>query len=139
MKKLSVIMMMVILLVSFTAYAANLNQKREQVKNNVCSTVLSGTLVTIAGTVIGIGDHNGLIVDTGNGQVTIYGMGPERYWEKNKIDKPDIGESVTVSAYEVLFSDETRYSASSITIGSDTLDLRDPETGCPLWRGPRNR
>ena len=90
MKKLSVIMMMVILLISFTAYAANLNQKREQVKNNVCSTVLSGTLVTIAGTVIGIGDHNGLIVDTGNGQVTIYGIGPERYWEKNKIDKPDI-------------------------------------------------
>ena len=141
MKKSTVIIMMFILLVSLTAtaYAGNGNQKRIQKNNTVCSVVLSGTLVTITGTVIGIGSHNGLVLDTGTGQVTIYGIGPEWYWEKNEVDRPEIGESVTVNAYEVLFSDGARYIASSITIGSDTLNLRDSETGCPLWRGARNR
>ena len=46
MKKLTVIIMMLMLLVSFTAYAGNGNQKGIQTKNNVCSNVLSGTLVT---------------------------------------------------------------------------------------------
>ncbi len=126
------------LVVSFTAYAGNGNQKRIQTNNNVCSNVLSGTLVTLAGTVIGIGSLNGLVLDTGTGQVTIYGIGPEWYWEKKEVDRPEIGDSVTVNAYEVLFSDGTRYIASSVTIGSDTLNLRDSETGCPLWRGARN-
>ncbi len=126
------------LLVSFTAYAGNGNQKQMQTNNNVCSNVLSGTPVTIAGTVIGIGSHNGLVLDTDNGQVTVYGIGPEWYWEKNEVERPDIGETVTLNAYEVLFSDGTRYVASSVTIGNDTLNLRDPETGCPLWRGARN-
>ena len=130
--------MIFMLLVSFTAYAGNGNQKRIQTKNNLCSNVLSGTLVTIAGTVIGIGSFNGLVLDTGTSQVTIYGIGPEWYWEKNEVDRPEIGDSVTVNAYEVLFSDGTRYIASSVTIGSDTLNLRDSETGCPLWRGARN-
>ena len=138
MKKSTVIIMIFMLLVSFTAYAGNGNQKRIQTKNNVCSNVLSGTLVTIAGTVIGIGSLNGLVLDTGTGQVTIYGIGPEWYWEKNEVDRPEIGDSVTVNAYEVLFSDGTRYIASSVTIGSDTLNLRDSETGCPLWRGAQN-
>src|SRR4030042_4100523 len=112
MKKLTVIIMIFMLLVSFTAYAGNGNQKRIQTKNNVCSNVLSETLVTIAGTVIGIGSLNGLVLDTGTGQVTIYGIGPEWYWEKNEVDRPEMGDSVTVNAYEVLFSDGTRYIAS---------------------------
>ena len=139
-------MIMVMLLVSFTAYAGNGNQKREQTKNNVCSNVLSGTPDTIEGTVIGIGSYNGLVIDVYNdGQVTIYGIGPDWYWEKNKVDRPDIGDHVKVEAYEALFSDGTRYIASSITrFGASgeiiyTLYLRDTETGCPLWRGARNR
>jgi len=138
MKKSTVIIMMFMLLVSLTAYAGNGNQKRIQKNNNVCSNVLSGALVTITGTVIGIGNHNGLVLDTGTVQVTIYGIGPEWYWEKNEVDRPEVGDSVTVNAYEVLFSDGTRYIASSLTIGSDTLNLRDSETGCPLWRAARN-
>ena len=80
--------------------------------------------------------------DTGNSHVTIYGIGPEWYWEDKGVDRPDIGDGVTVDVYAVLFSDGTRYIASSITIGDDpidTLKLRDLETGCPLWRGARNR
>jgi hypothetical protein len=141
MKKITVTTLLILLLFSFTAYAGNGkgNFKRGYGEAKSCSNVLSGTSETFTGTAIGIGNHGGLVVDTNNGPVTIYGIGPEWYWEANSVDRPDIGDLVTVVAYAVLFSDETRYVASSITIGSETLQLRDTETGCPLWRGFRNR
>jgi hypothetical protein len=139
MKQLSVMIVLLLVMVSLTAYAGNGTPKQEQTRNNACSNILSGTLVSITGVVIGMGDHDGLLLDTTNGHVTIYGIGPEWYWEDNKVDRPEIGDSLIVEAYSVHFSDGARYIASSITIGSDTLKLRDPETGCPLWRGARNR
>jgi hypothetical protein len=139
MKQLSVMIVLLLVMVSLTAYAGNGTPKQEQTRNNACSNILSGTLVSITGVVIGVGDHDGLLLDTTTGHVTIYGIGPEWYWEENKLDRPDIGDSVTVVAYAFLFSDGTRYIASSITIGEETLILRDPKTGCPLWRGARNR
>ena len=131
--------MLLLVMVSLTTYAGNGTPKQEQTRNNACSNILSGTLVSLTGVVIGTGDHDGLLLDTTNGHVTIYGIGPEWYWEDNKVDRPDIGDSVTVVAYDVLFSDGTRYIASSMTIGGETLILRDPKTGCPLWRGAPNR
>lgn len=141
MKKISVATLLLLLLFSFAAYAGNGkgNFKRGHGEVKACSNGLSGTSETLTGIAIGIGNHDGLVVDTNNGPVTIYGIGPEWYWEANSVDRPEIGDSVTVVAHAVLFSDETRYVASSITIGSDTLQLRDTETGCPLWRGFRNR
>ena len=139
MKKLSFIIVLFLVMVSFTAYAGKGSPKREHTRNEDCSNILSGTLVTTSGVVIGIGNHDGLLLDTTNGHVTIYGIGPEWYWEENKLDRPDIGDSVTVVAYAVLFSDGTRYIASSMTIGGETLILRDAKTGCPLWRGAPNR
>ena len=142
MKKISLITLLLLLLLSFTAYAGNVkgNLKRAHGEANPCSNVLSGTLETLTGTVINIRNHDGLVIDlTNNGQVTIYGIGPEGYWEANDMERPEIADSATVVAYAVPFSDETRYVASSITIGSKTLQLRDTETGCPLWRGGRNR
>ena len=139
MKQLSVMIVLLLVMVSLTAYAGNGTPKQEQTRNNACSNILSGTLVSITGVVIGVGDHDGLLLDTTNDHVTIYGIGPEWYWEENKLDRPDIGDSVTVVAYAVLFSDGTRYIASSMTIGGETLILRDPKTGCPLWRGAPNR
>ncbi|HSB06553.1 MAG TPA: hypothetical protein VLK23_15325 [Thermodesulfobacteriota bacterium] len=141
MKKLAVTTLLILILFSFTAYAGNLkgNFKRGYGEAKSCSNVLSGPSETFTGTVIGIGNHDGLVVDTNNGPVTIYGIGPEGYWEANSLDRPEIGDLVKVVAYAVLFSDGTRYAASSITIESDTLQLRDTETGCPLWRGARNR
>ena len=135
MKRLSFMIVLLLVMVSLTANAGNGTPKQEQTRYNACSNILSGTLVTTSGVVIGIGNHDGLLLDTINGHVTIYGIGPEWYWEENKLDRPDIGDSVTVVAYAVLFSDGTRYIASSMTIGGETLILRDPKTGCPLWRG----
>jgi hypothetical protein len=139
MKKLSLIIVLLLVMVSLTAYAGNGTPKREHTRSEDCSNILSGTLVTIPGVVISIGNHDGLLLDTTNGHVTVYGIGPEWYWEDKEVDRPEIGDVVKVVAYAVLFSDGTRYVASSVTIGADTLKLRDPQTGCPLWRGAPNR
>jgi hypothetical protein len=125
-------------LVSMTAYAGNGKGhfKKGPGETLTCANVLSGTLEALTGTVMAIGNHDGLIVDTTEkGKVTIDGIGPEWYWEANEADRPDVGDSVAVSAYAVLFSDGIHYIASSITIGGETLLLRDSKTGCPLWRG----
>ena len=140
MKRLSFMIVLLLVMVSLTANAGNGTPKQEQTRYNACSNILSGTLVTTSGVVIGIGNHDGLLLDTTNSHVTIYGIGPDWYWEDNSVDRPDIGDSVTVAAYAVLFSDGTRYIASSIKNGGEEpLLLRDPKTGCPLWRGARNR
>ena len=137
MKRLSLLIVLLLVMVSLTAYAGNGkgNMKKGPGETRVCSNVLGGTPETITGKVIGIGNHGGLVVDTSTGSVTIYGIGPEWYWDDNGADRPDIGDEVTVEAYAVVFSDGTRYIASSITIGGETLNLRDSKTGCPLWRG----
>ena len=137
MKKLTVTALLLLLLSSVSAYAGNGNCGIGQGRTNVCLTNLN--TVEITGKVSDIGNHDGLVVDAGNSQVTIYGIGPEWYWEDKEVDRPEIGDVVKVVAYAVLFSDGTRYVASAITIGGETLILRDTNTGCPLWRGARNR
>ena len=113
--------------------------KQQRGSENACLNVLEGTPVTLVGTVADIGPHgNGLVLETATGKVVVFGLGPAWYWEKYDLDRPDVGEAITVFAYAVSFSDTTRYIAASITIGADTIMLRDSETGCPLWRrGPK--
>ena len=118
--------------------------KQQRGSENACLNVLEGTPVTLVGTVADIGPHgNGLVLETNTGKVVVFGLGPVWYWEKYDLDRPDVGEAITVFAYTLSFSDTTRYIAASITIGEGTtaeekITLRDPDTGCPLWRrGPK--
>ena len=119
--------------------------KQQRGAENACLNVLKGTLVTLRGTVVDIGPHgNGLVLNTGNEEVVVFGLGPLGYWEKNEVDRPEVGEAITVLAYALSFSETTRYIAASITIdegttAEETITLRDPDTGCPLWRrGPKH-
>ena len=140
MKRLSLLIVVLLVMVSLTAYAGNGAQNHGKTKNNACSNVLGGTPATFEGPVTDFGNRDGLVIDDPkSGPVTVYGIGPEWYWEDKGMDRPEIGDLVKVEAYAVVFSDGTRYIASSIafTSGGDTLLLRDAETGCPLWRGPR--
>ena len=108
--------------------------------------ILSGEEVTISGTVYHIGPYGeGLQIDTGNEEtediVTVYGIGPLRYWDSLEIDHPIVGDAVTVNGMTIAFSDgSTKTVAMSIIIGDDTIQLRDNETGLPLWRqNPQKR
>lgn len=102
---------------------------------NICE----GEAVTISGTVSQVAyQGQGLSIDTGAGVVTVYGIGPYRFWDEAGVDRPEVGDAVVVNAYNVTFSDGTvKTIAASVVVGDEEVILRDAETGAPLWRkGP---
>ncbi len=99
--------------------------------------ITDGTPVTIDGMVTAIGTAGaGMTIDTGDELITVYGIGPVMFWNAAGIARPTVGEEVSVNGYEVTLSDgSTRIIATDITVGDDTITLRDADTGTPLWRG----
>jgi hypothetical protein len=96
---------------------------------------------TICGTVVGYA-LPGLVVKTEEGEeVTVYGIGPWWFWRSQGIERPKVGEDVTIIAYEVTLNDgQVCLIAKEIETNQGTMVLRDAETGLPLWSGPmRNR
>ena len=138
MKKIFAVTTILVLLVATVAFAAETNsrQNRQRQREPICSKVLNSEQETFTGTVANIGKGTCIVLELEDEtQVKIYGLGPNRYWESLGMEKPEIGDVVTITAYAVPFFDATRYVAASVTIGEDTIQLRDPETGCPLWLG----
>lgn len=99
--------------------------------------ITDGVPVEVSGVVSEIGTQGaGMSVDTGSEIVAVFGIGPQKYWDAAGIARPEVGEEVTVSGYEVTLSDgTTRIIAAAITVGGETITLRDATTGAPLWRG----
>lgn len=107
--------------------------------DGTCSAVdiFDGVPVTIVGTVASIEySGQGMEIDTGTEIVTVYGLGSIRFWDDMGIARPEVGEYLVIEGYEVTFSDgSTKIIAYSVTIGDETVILRDEETGAPVWRG----
>jgi hypothetical protein len=106
------------------------------------SIVCSGTPVEFTGVVSDISyAGSGMEVTTDDGPVIVYGIGPYRYWDKLAIDRPAVGDTVTVSGMVVDFNGTLKIVAMSITVGDQTAQLREPcvggTGGQPLWRGLR--
>jgi len=99
--------------------------------------VYPSTPVTIEGTVVSFTKGLGMVVDTGAGLETVYGIGPVWYWDSHGIDRPDIGEAVIIDARSVEFPVGVKIIAVSITIEGQTIQLRDTDSGSPLWRSNR--
>lgn len=102
--------------------------------------IFEGTDFSFTGDVITVDARQGLLLATASGNVTIYGIGPARYWESldiDGIDHPCVGDTLTVDGYTVDYNGEVRNIAVTITIDGVTVELRDPDTGAPLWRGGR--
>ena len=104
--------------------------------------ILDGTPFTYEGEVIsscvtGLGIRgDGLVIATTEGNIEVHGLGPVRYWEYLELSKPAVGDTVTVNGFTVDFNDTTVHVLMSIVLGDGTtVQLRDPETGAPLWRG----
>jgi hypothetical protein len=139
MKKIFAVTTILVLLAATVVFAAETNsrQNRQRQSEPICSKVLNSQQETFTGTVANIGKKNCVVLQLEDGtQVKIYGLGPNWYWESFGIDgieKPDIGDMVTITAYAVVFSDATRYVAASVTTLEGPIQLRDPATGCPLW------
>ena len=120
--------------------------------------ILEGTVFDYTGTVLTIVvgggveiateavDDNGEPIFDDNGDaiiviVTIYGIGPVRYWDELGVDRLLVEDTITVSGYNVIYSTDTEGTEVSrniavtiITAGGVEVSLRDLETGAPLWR-----
>jgi hypothetical protein len=101
-----------------------------------CRLIEDGVPMEITGAVAGVGTQGqGLQVDTGVELITVYGLGPVRYWTDQDVARPTVGEEVIINAVEVIFSDgSTKIVAIDITVSGETIYLRD-DSGFPLWRG----
>ena len=101
--------------------------------------ILSGTPFDYSGDVIevtGVAGGGGIIIDIGDDDITIYGIGSVRYWDSLGVDRPVVGDTIDVTGYNVEYSEGVfRNIAVTITVGGVEVPLRDLETGAPLWRG----
>lgn len=99
--------------------------------------ILDGTPFDYEGTVVSIGTDMGMVIATDAGNVTVYGIGPIRFWNTRDVYRPAVGDIVAVSGYTVDFSGVERNIAMTITVDGTEVELRDPETARPLWAGGR--
>lgn len=100
--------------------------------------ILDGTPFSYVGTVITVGvPGDGMVIATDSENITIFGLGPLFYWERLGVDRPVIGDVVEVEGYAVDFNGEIRNIAMNMTIDGVFIQLRDPETGRPLWKQRR--
>jgi len=97
--------------------------------------LLAGTPFQFTGDVIGMVPGDGMEIATANGNIKVYGIGPVRYWRQMGVDRPVVGDNVDVSGFTVAYNGVERNIAFSITIDDKTVQLRDPATGAPMWKG----
>lgn len=125
--KTTLFVLITITLIPVLAVAANGKTARE-------NAVPKGEPFSVTGTVVSFENCSGLVLATDSGEITLYGLGPERYWEEMGIDFPSVGESVDATGYVRSFNETQRYIVFSLTIDGTEIDLRDTDTGRPLWR-----
>ncbi len=81
-----------------------------------------------------------MTLDTENGEIKVYGLGPIWYWQKNQVERPTVGETVNVEVYKLDINGELYYILKNITLSDGKkLNLRDSDTTLPLWRGAHGR
>lgn len=100
---------------------------------------LEGEPFTVTGVITELGGRGmGMQIDTGVDVVTVYGIGPIRFWENLGIAHPAVGETITANGLVVVFSDGTAKNIATNVVLTDggVVELRDAETGAPLWRNP---
>ncbi|RJR24771.1 MAG: hypothetical protein C4582_04080 [Desulfobacteraceae bacterium] len=79
----------------------------------------------------------GLVLDVDGQEIVIYGIGPQRYWDAMDLDRPAVGDEIKVTGYTVNYNGLELNIAFDITLSDSYIQLRDPETGLPLWRQPK--
>ena len=131
------IVMMVLFLSAGLGLAGNGNGVGGGTGPSPIHNILDGTPFDYTGEVVSCLSGEGLVLAIGSENIIIYGIGPNSYWELLGVEKPGVGETVTVVGNTVDFNGELLNIATSITIGEDTVSLRDLETGLPLWRGQK--
>jgi len=134
---------MVLFLSTGLAFAGHGSGSGSGVSNGTCNgtgpihDILSGVPFDITGDVVSLVSGQGLVIAETEGNVTIYGIGPFWYWDSEGVDRPVVGDTVRVIGYVVDYNGVERYIAMTVWIGEAEIQLRDADTGLPLWRGGR--
>ncbi len=112
----------------------------DKVKSLISQLITNAEIVNYSGEVInvpqiGIKTMNGFQLKTEEGEVTIYGLGPLKIWENADVERPVVGDNITVEAFKIVTDNNTVRNIAIKVTDSDgnTLDLRDVITGLPLW------
>ena len=78
--------------------------------------------------------RRGIMLETSNGVVKVYGLGPIGYWNQNNATLQN-GDTISVTAYKLNVNGEIFYVAKDVTLANGkTIQLRDNK-GYPVWRG----
>ncbi len=135
-KKITYLVALLVVLTATPLFAAGFGNSG--VNNNALPIyqICSGAPEVITGTVINYGmPGNGLELKVGDSLITLYGMGPYWYWERQNVDMPEIGETVTAVVSNITTTDyKVILQLNTVNEG---IQLRDPNTCQPLWRGGR--
>lgn len=80
---------------------------------------------------------DGWTLKTADGQShTLHGLGPPWFWQKEGMGLPTVGDTMTVRGrVSDCCCGGGAYVATDATYAGKTIQLRDPETGLPRWRG----
>ena len=97
--------------------------------------IFSGVPFELEGDVIGFPQDGCLILAIDGENVQICGIGPAYYWESQEMAYPEIGDSLIAIGFAVDYNGIEKNVVTSIIIDDTIVELRDPETGKPLWRG----
>lgn|GEM_PF-2054097 len=91
------------------------------------------------GDVISIGvPGQGMLLALKDLNVAVHGLGPIWFWDLKGWELPLVGDTVVVEGYTISFMDRSWHVAVSIHLRNQSVRLRDPATGLPLWhdQGP---
>lgn len=104
------------------------------------SYILKGEPFSFTGAVKSVGYYSrsggggGMVLAAEQGDVTVYGTGPYWYWQRIDASWPQVGDQITVQGFTVDLNGVVSNMAMSITTADgSTVQLRDPQTGVPLW------
>lgn len=99
------------------------------------SYILDGEPFEHSGQVAELDYHSGgMIMATDQGNMHLYGLGPSWYWQSHDMDWPGVGDAMSAQGFMVDYNGTPVNIVMSVTLANGrTLQLRDSETGWPLW------
>jgi hypothetical protein len=100
--------------------------------------VWTGEPFEVEGTVTSTAPRGTITVsESDGGSMLVMGLGPPWFWRDLGVDMPGVGDGVEVEGRTLDCGAGPENVATSITVGGETVELRDPTTGLPLWMSGR--
>lgn len=97
---------------------------------------VTGQAFTLHGQVLNLiseAQGQGLVILSQGRTVTVYGIGPDRFWRSRNLARPAPRETITVKGHTLDYHGVTINLASSLELPGRNITLRNPATGRAAW------